>query len=263
MMRYKVYQNFRCYGCLLLAQTCLIVLLANSSIAAARGFSAYNEARLTEALNYFENGYADSIEALFLQAALTSDAEAAVEIYKQIVLQNPETEIAERSLDRIRQYYYAQGLYTRAGEIEKTLGNWKLTDKRLRKAETTPPPPILLSAALQPISAQKMPVIDPEPTSAPVQITEKPVVKLESPPVTRPQYAFALQVGAFSRPSNAETFEEKFEKAGYQVEVTSPSQNGTNLHIVRVVGYDTVEQAFAASEKIQKEFKITPIVVPF
>jgi len=247
----------------LIAVIVISTAVMGNSIAVPSGYTAYNDARLTEAINYFQNGYAAPEEARFLQAALTTDAEAAIEIYKQIVLDNPETEIAKRSLDRIRQYYYAQGLYSRASEIEKTLGDWKLSGHRLRSAETTPPPPILLAATVRSIPSHKEPVVEQKPETVAQEITREAETPPAPPPITQPKYVFALQVGAFASPANAESLEEKFEKAGYQVDITPPSQNGTSLHIVRVIGYATVDEAFTDSEKIQKEFKITPIVVPY
>lgn len=224
------------------------VFLSSSITASAQeGLDAYERGRLGEAWNYLQAGAEDPDEADFLRAALTTNADSALVIYRQIVLRNPESTVAKRSLDRIRQYYSAQGLYTRADEIGKTLGDWKLPQRRLRAPESTPPPPFALSPGVFPPILRQVP--DEEGPTA------------EEPDTSAPP-AYSLQIGAFSSSSNAQALKDKLQRAGYEVVVLDPEQNEANLYVVRVVGYGTIDEAFTAAQEIQQKFKLKPIVVP-
>ncbi len=233
---------------------CLLVVLSWGIAAAGDGdvLRAYDAGRLAEVLNLYRSGALDRDQVDFLRAAMTADADSAVEIYRGIVLRNPESEVAKRALERIRQYYYAQGLYTRAAEIGKTLGDWLPSPRRLRPPESTPPPPFLLSAELLSRPPDRRP---PEPPG------EEPEPEPEKPGISEVPSRFCLQVGAFSSPANAESFEEKFDKAGYNA-IIEPPREGSRLFLVKLTGYATVEEAFKAAEKIAEEFGVKPIIVP-
>jgi cell division septation protein DedD len=218
-----------------------IVVCLPALIWAQDGYDAYNRGRLAEAHNHLLNPSGDLVEIDFLRAAMTTDADSAVQIYRQIALQNPESEIGRRALDRICQYYYAQGIYNRAEEMGKSLGNWEPSQRRLRTPESTPPPPFALSQEVLP---------RPE---------------MPDPPQAEPEEIhlgkYALQVGAFSQPENAETLRARLEEGGYTAVILDPSETATNLYMVRVVGYDDITDAFEAAEKLEAEFGIKPIVV--
>jgi cell division septation protein DedD len=213
---------------------------------------AYDTGRLSEVLNLYQSGELDQDQVDFLRAAMTADADSAVEIYRRIVLRDPESEIAKRALERIRQYYYAQGLYSRAGEIGKTLCEWKIPPRHLRTPETTPPPPFLLSSEM---------LSRPPERKQPQSTPEKPEPEPEKPSPQAAFSEFCLQVGAFSSPANAESFEERFEKAGYNA-VIEPPREGSRLYLVKITGYSTLDEAFTAAEKIERDFGIKPIIVP-
>ncbi len=221
------------------------ILIFNAG--AQEGIEAYNRGLLTEARACLQDSLSDPDETDFLRAALSTDADSALVIYRQIVLRSPESSIAKRALDRVRQYYYAQGLYTRAEEIGETLGDWKPPRRRLRQPESTPPPPFQLSATLPPQPEIRAP--EPEET-----ILEQPATE-KSP-------SYALQVGAFSNAANARRLRDNLEKEGYKAIVLAPDENPTNLHVVRIRGYESVEAALTAADKLHRQFGVKPIVVP-
>jgi len=68
---------------------------------------------------YLATAPSETAETLFLRAALMTDAEGAVEIYRKIVLTYPESPLSQRAMDRIRQYFYAQGKYDKARSLRK------------------------------------------------------------------------------------------------------------------------------------------------
>jgi len=52
------------------------------------------------------------------------------------------------------------------------------------------------------------------------------------------------------------------EKEGYKAIVLAPDENPTNLHVVRIRGYESVEAALTAADKLHRQFGVKPIVVP-
>jgi cell division septation protein DedD len=238
-------------GILIVGSVFLFMIGAFATLQAQESLEAYDKGRMFEAYSRLNDASTDSVEALFLRAAAIADADSAVEIYRQIVLGAPESEIARRAMDRIRAYYYAQGLYVRAQELEETLGDWRPPERRLRTAESTPPPPFSLESILQepPESAE----IEPEPEAEPEVEQPQPVVEESS---------FVLQVGAFRSATNANKLKQQLEDAGYLVQILAPDENQYELHLVRVIGFKEVGEAFDAAEAIQAKFNIQPIVVP-
>ena len=214
---------------------------------------AYDRGLLTQAYSQLQDGALSPDEADFLLAAMTAHADSALEIYRQVVLRHPESPIAKRALDRVRQYYYAQGLYTKAEEIGRTLGNWTPHQRRLRSPETTPPPPFDMKLAA--ISEPEQ--LEPQEQGEPAETEPEPV---EPPPEA--EGTFCLQVGAFSSPVNARALKDELDRAGYQVFVLDPSANPTGFHVVWVTGFKSVAEAFSAAEAIQEKFNLQPIVIP-
>jgi cell division septation protein DedD len=225
--------------------------LGGSALQAQDNLEAYDKGRLFEAYGRLNEASSDSIEAVFLRAAAIADADSAVDVYRQIVLGAPESDVAKRAMERIRAYYYAQGLYIRAQELEETLGDWQPPRRRLRTAESTPPPPFKLTEIQQEKSA--VTEITPEPVQEP---------EFEQPDPAAQESAFVLQVGAFRSADNADKLKKQLEEAGYTVEILPPDQNQYELHMVRVIGFEEVGEAFDAAEAIQEKFNIQPIVVP-
>jgi len=114
------------------------ILIFNAG--AQEGIEAYNRGLLTEARACLQDSLSDPDETDFLRAALSTDADSALVIYRQIVLRSPESSIAKRALDRVRQYYYAQGLYTRAEEIGETLSRKRPFLNSLQQKSRRPTP---------------------------------------------------------------------------------------------------------------------------
>lgn len=236
-----------------LGSTLFVLLRLTQVIYSQEALDAYDRGLLTQAYSQLQDGALSPYEADFLLAAMTANADSALEIYRQVVLRHPESPIAKRALDRVRQYYYAQGLYNKAEEIGRTLGNWTPHQHRLRSPETTPPPPFDMKLAT--ISAPEQ--AEPQGQEEPAKTEPEPVN-----PSTEMDKTFCLQVGAFSSPANARALKDELDKAGYQAIVLDPSQNPTGFHVVWVTGFKSVAEAFSAAEAIQEKFNLQPIVIP-
>ncbi len=220
---------------------CLLSLILAYSAHGQSGVAAYERGALSQVEEYLSGGTADSVEAEFLRAALTTDAENAVEIYRRIVLQHPESPFSKRALHRIYEYYYALGIYGKAEEFEKALNGFSPPVRRLRAPEQTPPPPAHLPGE----SSSPEPIAGGKPASSQ---TLKTVV-------------FSLQVGAFSSRSNAEKLRNDLMKSGHSIEILDASRTKNRLHTVRVVGFPDEDAARSAAEELQRKFGLHPIIL--
>lgn len=216
------------------------------SVWAQSGLEAYDRGSLSEALSIFQSGTLGMDEVDFLRAAMTTDADSALEKYQQVVLRNPKSPVAPGCLERIRQYYYAQGLYTRAEEIQKSIGVIKRPDRRLRPPESTPPPPFNMSPSILPLPPAKQKPLD-----------EKPAIIEKTPQANK---RCELQVGAFTSLNNAKKLQAQMKEAGYNVKILSPPEQSTILHLVRIVGFTNESAATAAAEKLRDQFNLKPIL---
>lgn len=219
--------------------------LSHASILLAQGgIEAYDRGALNQASQDLLNDASGSPEIAFLRAALTSNADAALELYRKVVLEYPDSPLSRRAMDRIRQYYYAMGLYSRADEFSQTLRDYHPPKRTLRNAESTPPPPFNLPAEPYPEQSKS--------TLPATGSGEKPAQ----------EFGYCLQVGAFSSAANAQELKASLEKAGYRVVILDASQTENRLHTVRIVGFENEADALSAAERLKSKFNLHPIVLP-
>ena len=224
-------------------------------MSAQPGIEAYDRGDLQAVREYLSTVPGETAETLFLRAALTTDAEGAVEIYRKVVLNYPESPLSQRAMDRIRQYFYAQGKYDKAAEFEKTLKGYAPPPSRLEASPSPPPTPSPESVAnVDTASSIQKPVPQTAPqVSAPVP----------APVSAKPKAAqYCLQVGAFSQAANANKLRATLQKAGYQVEIIAPGPGSSRFHMVRVIGFANEKEALAAAEDLRQNYKLNTILVP-
>jgi TolA-binding protein len=78
---------------------------------------------------------------------------------------------------------------------------------------------------------------------------------------SKSESSFSIQVGAFSKKDSAQALVNRLEKKNYTVEIISPKSGEKSLYKVRVVGFETRDEATKASQKISAEEKIEKIIV--
>ncbi|MFH1862507.1 MAG: SPOR domain-containing protein [bacterium] len=193
---------------------------------------SYDRGELT-ALRQSLQAESNDPERQFLRACFLSDADSAAAIYRLIALQQPDSPLGKRCLERIRQYYYAQGLYAQAEEVAKSLQNYQA-------------PEITLQAAAIPISKIPGQATSEVETDHTDQQTES---------------SFSLQVGAFQDIVNAMSLKSKLEKEGFTVVQLTPRQSGTRFYVVRVIGLKTERDADQAAGVIKQKLGIKPMII--
>ena len=219
-----------------------IMLFLAFACHAQPGLEAYDRGDLDAVRSYLARGQGSGAEADFLRAALTVNADSAAQMYRQVAVKYPDSPISRRALERVRQYYYAQGLYDQAEEIEKSL-----SDKSVRPS----PPPAADTSSI--------PVPQPSTPPLPTEPKPQPPPEIASPVPAAPG-GYALQLGAFANPVNVKKLKERLEKAGYTIEIYPTTVGGKSLQAVRALGFTDREAALSAAQELKSKFGLNPIL---
>ncbi len=117
------------------------ILLIFLSELDGQDFSVYkkliDEGKMEEVQNslpYLSSQYPNSPFVLYLKAAVNSNGEEAIEQYKSIAIDYPNSVASELSLMKIGEYLYAQGLYTQASEQLKIIPLYYPESKNIERA---------------------------------------------------------------------------------------------------------------------------------
>lgn len=196
--------------------------------------------------------YPNNPGVMYVQGLVTREGSEAIRTYQSIVDNFPESEWADDALYRVYQFYYALGLY-RTAEI-----------KMKQLAERYPGSPYVKGGTGVP-APESVPVEERQP-AAKDTVTPPPTVTPAGEPVAvRPDTAnevqFVLQVGAFSVQNNAQTLKDRFEAAGYPVEMISKVKDTRALFLVWVGNYATYEEARTAGQDVRRKMGVEAIVI--
>jgi cell division septation protein DedD len=191
---------------------------------------------------------------LYVQALVTKDGAESARIYQSIVDNFPKSKYADAALYKVYQFYYALGLY-RTAEL------------KLKQLETDyPASPYLVSSGRT--ESGTLPEELELATSRQDQggnavAGAVDTVHAEEPPATGGNVptGFALQVGAFSTPANAERQKQMFERVGYSVELITKVRDTRTLYVVLVGSFATYEEAKAKAGQIKKEQNVDCMIV--
>ena len=180
---------------------------------------------------------ASGAEKIFLEALFQPDGVLALQLYQEIWDNYSDNPLRWDALERIWQYHYALGYYSRAAELQKIL-------------------------AQRPPSAVEY---SPPPTSSPSQPSPAPVPQQQSsppPPQERPAAAqFWVQCGAYSLGENAVVLGAQLRKLGYKVSILNKIPGERKYFLVRVGGYSSLPQAESAAAEINKKLNIDARVI--
>lgn len=195
---------------------------------AAQAYMALKEGNLDDARRYLAEANSSDPFAMFVRAALTSDATEAADVYKEIIAENEGKPIAREALLQLYKYHFAAGDYNAAHADYLSLRKFpmltQLTD------------PLGFEDSLQ---------------------TRAPSVQLQTvqprPGVnTAPQSGnFAVQVGVFSTSQNARKFVESLRMKGINGTIFTKVESDRMLYAVSAGSFSTrgAAQSFATNLK--------------
>ena len=256
---------------------CLILFFFSTLF--SQDFSVYqaliDQGQLSEvqkSLPYLESQYPNHPFVLFVRASAEIDGAAAVEQFKKIIEQNPDSKYAEMSSVKVAEYLYSIGLYTQTSEhlkefpelypqsdqIEQVFHLLKKSfraigeedsiqyyyDKFVRQYPNSNfseynqyQDIIAVGDRTETAKAQAESVKEPDKIEEVTKFGDKPWV---------------VQVGAFSEKKNADVIVNRLKAAGYAVEVVERTDR-VNLYLVQVVRFESIEQAINVGEKLQDQ----------
>jgi cell division septation protein DedD len=200
--------------------------------------------------------YPNNPGVMYLQGLVSREGSEAIRTYQSIVDNFPTSEWADDALYRVYQFYYALGLY-RTAEIKMKQLVEKYPDSPFAKGGTE-------AAAAQKAAPVEEPKLDvPAPAETHPQ-TPPPAAQPSTEPAaadTTMAARFVLQVGAFGVQNNAETLKDRFEAAGYPVEMISKVKDTRALFLVWVGNYATYEEARTAGQDVKRKMGLDAIVI--
>jgi cell division septation protein DedD len=197
--------------------------------------------------------YPNNPGVLYLQGLVAREGSEAIRTYQSIVDNFPQSEWADDALYRVYQFYYALGLY-RTAEI-----------KMKQLVERYPDSPYAKPGAAGKAQPTEVTPETPAPAEG-TKIVPPPAIAPGTPSVpavrdTVLPSRFALQVGAFGLQSNAQALKERFDTAGYTVEMISKVKDTRALFLVLVGNYATYEEARTAGQDVKRKMGVDAIVV--
>lgn len=176
--------------------------------------------------------YPNSPSVMFLDGVLTENGQDAIVIYSKIVNSYPASKYADAALYRIYSYYYALGLYeTAKKQLEKL------------KKEYPDSPYIKIADKDIPSGGEIAPVDKKEPD------------------ITKPDFGYTIQAGAFSKLQNAQSLRKDFDDSGFKSEIKDKTVGGTVFHVVYVGEFKSEDDARNFLQVINKEYKLDGRVV--
>ncbi len=177
--------------------------------------------------------YPENPEVIFLDAVLTEDGAKAQKLYNLIATTFPKSKYADASLFRNFSYYYALGLYKRAGEVKTLLTSRYPNSPYLKNTDRVFP------------------------------LTDEVVLVSSSPykPKVNTNVRFTIQAGAFGELKNAENLKNRLLQAGYYSGIKPKIVNGKTLHIVTVGQFTDREEASAFLNIFKNKYNFSGKVV--
>jgi len=200
---------------------------------------------------------------LFLHGLVSVNGDTAAQYYQNLLSKFPESGYCDDAHFRIGQYRYVRGLYQQAREeFSHILNRYKDSPLGLHAHYWIG---LCYQATNQPDSAQAQFQKVKEISSSDDLIhlanqalegtaVQKPVLVNSSKDEKRIRYA--VQVGAFSRQTNALLRKSFFENKGYQVDLRTKTKDNTLLYLVWVGSFPSAEEARQFGMNLKKKFGV-------
>lgn len=238
-----------------------------------------NVAAAAKSLSAIQGKYPGNGSVLFLEALITQDGEAAVELYRRIAQSFPSDPYADDAILKIGEYLYARGLYIQAAQQLR-----RIPIHYPRSDLVYPSIRLFLNSMIvagdrdtarfyAQVFSKKYPDITFD--LAEGRATSVPNGKLKMGSAPRPPRTNGvsspdsqpsapekarLQVGAFRIRENAVRLKAQLEALNYPVRIVSSESDGRNIYVVMVVGFTSVAEAKTAGELLKEHYGMDYLV---
>lgn len=215
-------------------------------------------------LDSIKQKYPNSPVPLFLEAFIEEDGEQAVEIYRRIIQEYPQSQFADLSLLKIAQYYFALGSYVSARQYFDNLidqfpesalvpeakylaarcliatGYYSSAEEELKQVIKKYSNSPFKSQAKRDLSSLDQ--LSKQEKNAPQLSNEK-----TSPVPQRTNHSqngkYTIQIGAFQDQDNASRVKALYSEQGYLATLELKQLKGKRLYLVWIGEFETEDQA--------------------
>ena len=197
--------------------------------------------------------YPNNSGVLFLKAVLTDDGEIAIEQYKNILENFPNSIYAPKAAMKIGEYFYARGLYTQCASLLKNIPIkypryphiQRLTDLMINSFNAIGQPDSARYYSL--IIKSMFPAIETNTENIDNKLSQVFSFKKK----TKSLGPYVVQIGAFSNRDNANRLKLQVSQLGHDVSINKIESNEKTFFAVRVNRYKSKRKA----EEIGKDIK--------
>ncbi len=223
--------------------------------------------------------YPDEAGVYFLQALVNDDGDGSLAQFQAIIEKFPQSKFAAESEMKIGEYLFARGLYSQSSvQFKKTIYKYPngqhhqramdlMVNGYMATGESDSARVALKTMKLLYPSLKydhygfegldnssreaRLVRLDPNVTSGKIKARKSSRKITISKPIPKP---WVIQVGAFGKYENANRLKKQLQGHGYGTEVHTVNSNGKRLHAVRIVRYETKDEADKIGKKLKKKF---------
>lgn len=216
----------------------------------------------------------------YIQALINNDGDASLAQYKKVIENFPNSEFASQSSIKIGEYLFARGLYSQASaQLKKSILDYPKSDFHQRALDlminsyiaTGEKDSARISLALisdlypkldykkynlgvTPASKKDTRLVRIDKNSVNERIKTVKAKRTKAKSKKKAYMPWVVQVGAFGKYENANRLKKQLQSSGFPTEVHRINSNGNRLHAVRIVRYETKNQADKIGRSLKSKF---------
>lgn len=216
----------------------------------------------------------------YIQALINNDGDASLIQYKKVIENFPNSEFASQSSIKIGEYLFARGLYSQASaQLKKSILDYPKSDFHQRALDlminsyiaTGEKDSARISLALisdlypkldykkynlgvTPASKKDTRLVRIDKNSVNERIKTVKAKRTKAKSKKKAYMPWVVQVGAFGKYENANRLKKQLQSSGFPTEVHRINSNGNRLHAVRIVRYETKNQADKIGRSLKSKF---------
>ena len=228
-----------------------------------RFLESTDQPRLREKARLYIAAHRGTPEALLLDAITDDNAAPALEKYKKLISQFPDTPQAELAQYKVGQFYFARGLYISARkhflDLLETFPRSEFSDEAMYFAAAC----MFASKKFETSYTELTNFLKQFPRSPLARLAKEDLKELRNysfdsarelkSRLVRQGGKFTVQIGAFSQINNALNLRDHFSRLGFPTEIREKEENKRTIYLVWIGAFKTAEEAEIFGAKLKKE----------
>ncbi len=236
-----------------------------------------NTEQASAALPELINTYPNHPGVMYLQSLLEMNGDTAVEMYKLIYKNHPNSEYADDAVMRIGEYYYVSGLYIQSADWFKKMPVYYPWSEHIERGVNLFLNCLIVAGSVDTaqfysqVFQKRFPKMEVEERiltafdereNSPVEPKKQDKQKtIPLPPSDNIQGKYSLQVGAFGSVMNANTAVKNLKAGGYSPRVEEINNNGKKLYAVRLGYFNSSASAKREGDKLRMQLGYDNIII--